>query len=185
MSEPLDDFNRRLMRGDLDGPATNAAESAAQALLDARRQAGGPVGGGSIDFGAGPGAALLAAGMGLFLVGAWLLENSQGGKALTGVALLILSAILALVGAGSLLVASFRTAGRAANLLGVRTLLFLGLAVLTALWATPRLWSVLWSLGVALPLWSRWVIAPVVGVVTFLLLQRLYRVFAGRGSANR
>lgn len=173
MSNPLDDFNRRLARGDMDGPATNAAESAAQSFLDARRPAPSPVGGGSIDFGGVAGVLLLAAGLVLFLAGAWLLENSQGGKALTGLALLIVSAMLVLVGAGSLLVAIIRRAGGVAKALGARNLLFLGLALLAGWWAAPRLWSLLWSLGLALPRWSLWAIALVVAVAVLSLLLRL------------
>lgn len=183
MSDPLDDFNRRLTRGDLDGPATDAAASAAQSYLDARRPITGPAG--SIDFGAVPGVLLFAVGILLFLSGAWLVENTAGGMALAGIAAVVVSAGLMLVGAGALAVASLRKAGGIAAALAGRTWLFLAVAVSVAWWLAPTLWSWLWSLGLPLPRRSVWAIALVVAVVTWLLLQRLYGALAAGGTESR
>lgn len=179
MSDPLDDFNRRLTRGDMDGPPTNAAESAAQTFLEGRRSPPGAVGGGSIDFGGRIGTILIGIAGLLLLGGGWLVENSQEGKALAGILLLLLGAMLMLVGTGALLVASIRKAASAP--------LAVALALVSAAiatWSTPRIALQLWLMGVPVPRWSHWVIALVTAAIAFVILQRLWRAIAGRKTSR-
>lgn len=170
MSEPLDDFNRRMTRGDTLGPPTNAAESAAQSFLDAQRRNAPPVGGGSIDFGAKAGVALLLGGFALFFFAANLVDKAQGGTALVGLVLALVSGILILFGGGALLVSTLRGAGNAARLLGMRSLLLAGTSLLIAWLAAPKVWSLLWSLGLVFPVW---VIALAIAFVAFVALHRV------------
>jgi len=174
MSDPLDDFNRRLTRGDMAGPPTNAAESAAQAFLEARKAPPGATGGGSIDFGSRIGTLLVGIAGLLLLGGGWLVENSQEGKALAGILLLLLGAMLLLVGTGALLVASIRKAASAP--------LAVALALVSAAiatWGTPRIALQLWLMGVPVPPWSRWAIALATAAIAFVILQLLWRAIAG------
>lgn len=113
MSEPLDDFNRRMSGGDaswMQGPATNAAESAGQSFADARSRLAVP-GGGSIDFGARISAVILLVGIALFGLGAYVVDHMTGGAAMTGILVLIVSGFFMLIGGGGLAVDSIRSLG--------------------------------------------------------------------------
>jgi hypothetical protein len=127
------------------------------------------VGGGSIDFGATAGAVLLLGGLALFFVAAYLVEKTQGGTALLGLVLALFSGFMVLIGGGALLVSTLRGAGTAARLLGARRLLLAGTSLLIAWLAAPKLWSLLWRLGLVLPVW---VIALAIACVTFAALHR-------------
>ncbi|PWS36623.1 hypothetical protein DFH01_15910 [Falsiroseomonas bella] len=134
MSKPLDDFNRRMTHGDALGPATNAAESAAQPYLDAQRRSTAPTGGGSIEFGTTISGILLLVGIVLFAGGAYALETLKEGAALMGIAVLILSGGLILVGGGGLAVSCFRALG---SVRGIRDLGLATIAGLLAWWFAP------------------------------------------------
>jgi hypothetical protein len=139
MSNPLDDFNRRMTHGDALGPPTNAAESAAQSYLDAQRRSVPPTGGGSIDFGTTTSGIVLLVGIVLFAGGAYALESLKEGGALMGIAILILSGCLILVGGGGLAVSCFRNLGSAR---GIRDLGLAAMAGVLAWWFAPWLGAV-------------------------------------------
>ncbi len=147
MSEPLDDFNRRMTAGSaawMQGPPRNAAESAAQAMIDARAPA--PAGGGgSIDFGARTGAVLLLAGAALFAGGGWLVDNTREGAAMLGILLLIVSAFAMLVGVGAAAVDALRGLGSARGILSVA---LAGVAAVAGWWGPLRLY---WATGLDMP----------------------------------
>jgi len=139
----LDDFNRRMTLGNMLGPPRNAAESAAQSFIDAR-QPQGATGGGSIDFGTRPCAIMLLIGIALFGGGAYALGNMKDGAGMMGIAVLIVSGFLMLIGGGGLAIACIK------GLASARGWLSLGLAVLAgsaAWWFSPWLWFV----GLAVP----------------------------------
>jgi len=126
----LDDFNRRMTAGSsswMNGPPTNAAESAAQAYVDAqsRRAAAG---GGSVDFGVRISAIILLVGISLFAVGAYISDHFRGAMAMTGLLVVLISGFLLLVG-GGLFVGCIKDLGAAS---GRRGLLFAALAALGA-----------------------------------------------------
>lgn len=142
MSDPLDDFNRRTTAGSgswMMGPPRNAAESAAQSFIDARGRRGTAAGGGSIDFGVKTGAVMLLIGIALFLGGAYALENMQGGAAMLGVVVLIVSGFLILIGGGGLAIACLKELGSARGWLSLSLAALAGLA---GWWFSPWLWSV-------------------------------------------
>ena len=135
----LDDFNRRMTAGSsswMNGPPTNAAESAAQAYVDAqsRRAAAG---GGSVDFGVRISAIILLVGISLFAVGAYISDHFRGAMAMTGLLVVLISGFLLLVGGGGLFVGCIKDLGAAS---GRRGLLFAALAALGAWWLSPWLW---------------------------------------------
>lgn len=140
MSNPLDDFNRRMTAGRgswMQGPATNPAESAADALIDAQPRATGSVGGGSIDFGVRVSAIIVLVGIALFAVGAYMADNFREAMAMTGLLVVIVSGFLLLIGGGGLVVgccSGLRSKG------GWLSLLLAALAALVAWWLSPWLW---------------------------------------------
>jgi hypothetical protein len=151
MSDPLDDFNRRMTAGGSSwtmGPARNVAESAAQSFLDAQQRPATSKGGGSIDFGARTGALLLLLGLLLFPAGGYMLEHTKEASAMTGVLVLLVSGFLLLIGGGGLAVALIQELGTAS---GVRILLLAVAAGAVMYWLTPRLG---YSVGMRLPGWS-------------------------------
>lgn len=162
MNSPLDDFNRRTTAGNGSwtmGPPTNAAESAAQSMIDAQQRGAGPTGGGSIDFGVRPCAVLLLIGLALFAGGNYAVENLQEGKALMGIAVLILSGFLILIGGGGLVVGVIKTLGSAR---GWGSLILAAGVGLIAWWLSPMLWSI----GLTAP---RFLIVPaLVAVMLFI-----------------
>lgn len=138
MGSPLDDFNRRTTAGSgswRQGPPTNAAESAAQSLIDQR--SAGTTGGGSIDFGVRVSAIILLVGIALFAVGTYITENFREGAAMTGILVVIVSGFVLLVGGGGLVVGCIKGLGSAG---GWRSLIFAALAALAAWWLSPWLW---------------------------------------------
>jgi hypothetical protein len=141
MSDPLDDFNRRMTAGDaawVQGPPKNGAESAAQSFIDAQASVGRtPVGGGSIDFGTRVSAIILLVGVVLFAGGAYALDNLREGAAMAGIVVLIVSGFLLLIGGGGLAIACVRQLGSAR---GWRNLLLAVFAALAAWWFSPWLW---------------------------------------------
>lgn len=135
---PLDDFNRRMTAGSsswVQGPPTNAAESAAQSFIDQR--SAGTTGGGSIDFGARVSAVLLLVGIALFALGTYIADNFREGAAMTGLLVVIVSGFVMLVGGGGLVVGCFKSLGSAG---GWRSLILAALAALAAWWLSPWLW---------------------------------------------
>ena len=140
MSNPLDDFNRRMPAGSsswMQGPPTNAAESAAQSYIDAQPRTA--AGGGSIDFGVRVSAIILLVGIALFAVGGYTADNFREGAAMTGLLVVIVSGFLLLVGGGGLVVGCIKGLGSAG---GWRSLLFAVLAALAAWWLSPWLWMI-------------------------------------------
>lgn len=138
MSNPLDDFNRRMTAGSgswLQGPPTNAAESAAQSYIDAQPRTA--AGGGSIDFGVRVSAIILLVGIALFAVGTYIADNFRETTAMTGLLVVIVSGFVLLVGGGGLVVGCIKGLGSAG---GWRSLLFAALAALAAWWLSPWLW---------------------------------------------
>lgn len=138
MSDPLDDFNRRMTAGSgswMQGPPTNAAESAAQSFIDQRGAS--TTGGGSIDFGVRVSAIVLLVGIALFVVGTYITENFSEGTAMTGLLVVIISGFAMLAGGGGLVVGCIKGLGSAG---GWRGLLLAALAALVAWWLSPWLW---------------------------------------------
>lgn len=146
MSDPLGDFNRRMAAGSTSwtqGPPQNAAESAAQSLIDARQPRGDSVGGGSIDFGGRICAIILIVGLLLFGVGAVVLERLREGAAILAILGLIVSGFLILIGGGGLAVAIIKELAGGSVLrtsAGKRRLGVAMLAGLAAWWLAPWLW---------------------------------------------
>ncbi len=169
MSEPLDDFNRRMTAGNSSwtmGPPTNSAESAAQSMLDTQQRLAGPTGGGSIAFGMRPGAVLLLIGILLFAVGNYAVENLREGKALAGIFVLVLSGGVILVGGGGLAVACIKALGSSH---GRRALLFAAVGGSGAWWLLP----LVGFFGVTAP--RILATAGVVAVVLFFMGGRRHR----------
>jgi hypothetical protein len=79
MSDPLDEFNRRMTAGQGSwrmGPPTNPAESAAQSLIDAQaREAGQAAGGGGITISLRLSSGILLVGIALF---SWCVHATRG-----------------------------------------------------------------------------------------------------------
>jgi|GEM_PF-2433062 len=139
MSNPLDDFNRRMSAGDASwqqGPPTNAAESAAQSFIDARPR-GSAAGGGSIDFGVRISAVILLVGIVLFAAGSHITDHYREATAMTGLLVVIVSGFLLLIGGGGLVVGCIKGLGSAG---GWRSLLLSVVAALAAWWLAPWLW---------------------------------------------
>lgn len=141
MSNPLDDFNRRMTAGGgawMQGPPTNPAEAAADSFVDDAQQRGaGSVGAGSIDFGVRVCAIILLVGIALFAVGAYIADNFREAVAMTGLLVVIVSGFLLLIGGGGLVVGCIRGL-RSKN--GWLSLLLATLAALVAWWLSPWLW---------------------------------------------
>lgn len=136
MSDPLDDFNRRMSAGRgawILGPPKNAAESSAQSLLDGQER-GPAVGGGSIDFGVRISAVIVLFGIALFAVGTYLADNFREAMAMTGLLVVIVSGGLLLIGGGGLVVGCIKTLGTSRGRFG---LLLALLAALAAWWLSP------------------------------------------------
>ncbi len=163
MGNPQDDFNRRVTAGRAAwalGPPKNAAESAAQSVLDA--QASAPaVGGGSIDFGATVSAAILLVGIALFAGGSYALDNLREGGAILAIVILLVSAFAMLVGVGGLAVACIRGLGSAG---GRWSLLLATVAGLAAWWGAES-----WFIAPAMP---RPLIALAVAAIVFVVMGR-------------
>lgn len=139
MSEPLDDFNRRMTAGRgawTEGPPKNAAEAAAQSFIDAQ-PAGAAPGGGSIDFGTRVSAVVLLVGVALFVAGTYVSENFREATAMTGLLIVIVGGFALLVGVGGLVVGCIRGLGSAQGRL---SLLLAVVAALAAWWLSPWLW---------------------------------------------
>jgi len=175
MSNPLDDFNRRMTYGDSLGPPKNAAESAAQSFIDAQKRNSLPVGGGSIDFGAKTSAAMLVTGIALFYFGVYLVENFQEGPAMMGIIASLIGGFMTLIGGGGLVVAGIKNIGNVANLLGTQNLLFAAAAGLTAYWISPAIWSLLWMIGLSMV--PVWLIALIASCLLFTIIRRFFRFF--------
>lgn len=144
MSNPLDDFNRRMTAGSASwtqGPPKNAAESAAESYIDA--QARGTAGGGGIDFGVRASAVIVLVGVALFAVGTYVVDHFREATAMTGLVVVIVSGFALLVGGGGLVLGCLKgldTAG------GWRGLLLAALAALAAWWLSPWLWMMSFAL---------------------------------------
>lgn len=140
MSNPLDDFNRRMTAGRgswMQGPPTNPAEAAADSLIDAQQRGAGSVGGGSIDFGVRVCAIILLVGIALFAVGAYIADNFHEAMAMTGLLVVIVSGFLLLIGGGGLVLGCVRGLHSKGGWL---SLLLATLAALVAWWLSPWLW---------------------------------------------
>lgn len=140
MSNPLEDFNRRMTAGSgawMQGPPTNGAESAAQSYIDAQQRDMGTAGRGSIDFGVRVSAIILLVGIALFAMGTYIADNFREGTAMTGLLVVIVSGFVMLIGGGGLVVGCIKGLGSAG---GWRSLLLAVLAALAAWWLSPWLW---------------------------------------------
>ena len=140
MSSPLDDFNRRMTAGRAawtQGPPKNAAESAAQSILDAQERGTTASGGGSIDFGVRVSAVILLVGIALFVAGSYIADNFHEITAMTGLLVALVGGFVMLVGVGGLVVGCIKGLGSARGWLG---LLLAALAALAAWWLSPWLW---------------------------------------------
>lgn len=165
MTDPLDDFNRRVTAGRgawAQGPATNAAESAAQSLIDAQERAAA-TGGGSIDFGVRVSALVLLAGIALFAAGTYVADNFREATAMNGLLLVIIGGFVMLVGVGGLVVGCIKGLGSAG---GWRNLLLAAIAALSAWWLAPWIWALS---GALLP---RELIPLVAAALVFLIAGR-------------
>lgn len=167
MSNPLDDFNRRMTFGNTFGPPRNAAESAAQSFLDARQPKGtASGGGGGIDLGPHsikPLAGMLAGGVLLLLGGIYAMGNLTDGAAMLGFVVILVGGLLTILGGVLLLMVGVGT------VLGSTSprqwLLSIAAALVAWWWLTPFLWSI----GLPLPPVP---VALVVAGLTFLLTKR-------------
>lgn len=175
MSNPLDDFNRRMTYGDSLGPAKNAAESAAQSFIDIQKRNSFSVGGGSIDFGAKISTVILATGIALFYFGVYLVENFQESPAMMGIIASLIGGFVILIGGGGLVVAGIKNIGNVASLLGTKNLLFAAAVGFIAYWISPAIWSLLWMIG--LPMVPVWLIAFIAYCLLFMIIRRFFRFF--------
>lgn len=142
--KPLGDFNRRMTAGSgswVQGPPTNAAESAAQSFID--QQSASATGGGSIDFGVRVSAAIVLVGVGLFAVGTYIADNFREAMAMSGLLVVIVSGFAMLIGGGGLVVGCIKGLGSAG---GWRSLIVAALAALAAWWLSPWLWMMSFAL---------------------------------------
>ncbi len=140
MSDPLDDFNRRMTADNgswMQGTPTNAAESAAQSFIDTQRRSTGAIGGGSIDFGVRISSIILLVGIVLFSIGTYITDNFHAAMAMTGLLIVIISGFLLLVGVGGLAIGCIKGLGSAG---GWRSLLLALIAALAGWWLSPWLW---------------------------------------------
>lgn len=145
MSDPLNDFNRRMSAGRgawMQGPPKNAAESSAQSLLDVQEH-GPAAGGGSIDFGVRVSSVIILLGIALFAVGTYLADNFREAMAMTGLLVVIVSGGLLLIGCGGLVVGCIRSLGTAAGRL---SLILAVVAALAVWWFSPWLWMMSFAL---------------------------------------
>jgi len=163
MGEPLDDFNRRTAAGRGSwamGPPKNAAESAAQSMLDAQ-QSNPPAGGGSIDFGVVVSAIILLIGIALFAGGSYALDNLREGGAIMGILVLIVSGFAMLIGGGGLAVAGIKGLGST----GGRLTLILAVASGLAVWWLASRWFIV-------PTMPRPLIGLAAAALVFLVMGR-------------
>ncbi|WP_295048282.1 hypothetical protein [uncultured Paracoccus sp.] len=140
MSDPLDDFNRRMTAGRAawtQGPPKSAADSAAQSILDAQDRGTAASGGGSIDFGVRVCAVILLIGIALFVAGGYVADSFREATAMTGLLVVIFGGLAMLVGGGGLVVGCIKGLGSAG---GWRNLILAALAALAAWWLSPWLW---------------------------------------------
>ena len=146
MSDPLEDFNRRMTAGQgswMLGPPKNAAESAAQAILDAQQRGAGTTSAGGIDIGARASATIVLAGIVLFSGVAYTTNGFFRTPSLIGMLIVALSGVMLLIGTIGLATSCIADLKSAK---GWRNLFFAALAGLAAWWFSRWLWMMSFAL---------------------------------------